>query len=72
MYKSAHTSLAGTGSVLQGPCFRCTKGPLCVPRPVRLSAKKIERGYFADVDPNGRLLFQLYLVFGSRNFTNTS
>ena len=57
MSKSAQIGLAGSGLMLQGPSCNCITDATRVRRIVRLNAKKIEKGYFADVDPNGGSVF---------------
>ena len=57
MNKSAQIGLAGSGVVLQRPS--CIDDTARLRRSVRLNAKKIEKGYFADVDPNGGSVFHI-------------
>ena len=53
VYQSAQIGPAVGCPVHQAFCFRATNARLRVPQSQRVNAKKIERGYFADVDPNG-------------------
>jgi len=53
MHKSVQIGQAVSGPVQRILCLKSRKSNAQATRSVSVAAKKIERGYFADVDPHG-------------------